>query len=147
MGASDGPQPVDEADRTYMRKHGYAAWRAWRADSPGASDPARAAPDDTRRRSYVVTYEGIGREEAEYAFELDERRHRLEGYVATDRTWEQQKGARGLVAWLTESVKSRYWGPLFSQPPRFASFDRPGRLTVTYVLESHTQVEPLADEP
>ena len=147
MGASDRPQPVSEADRRYMRNHGYAAWRAWRADSPGAPDAAEAAPDDAQRQSYVVTYEGLGREEAEYAFELDERRHRLEGYVATDRKWEQEKGARGVMAWLTESLKSRYWGPLFSQPPRFVSLNRPGRLTVTYVLESHTQVESPSEEP
>jgi hypothetical protein len=132
----------DEAWRAYLRKYGMAA-----VQPQLLPDGSRYPPPFEWHgppRSYVVRYEGLGRDEAEFDFELDAPRHRQDGYVVSHREWREHRGFGAVRRWLTWPFKVRYWGPLFAQPPRHpvSTFARPGVLVVTYTRDDERYESP-----
>jgi hypothetical protein len=94
-------------------------------------------------RVYTVRYEGSSRDDAEYRAEIDERRHALDGYVATTRRWVE-------AGWDTGDMKRVLsglfvWGGVWRQHRDGAEksilFGPPAVLEVTYTLEHQVPEE------
>ena len=97
------------------------------------------ASDGGLPRTYTVRYEGSSRDDAEYQAELDERRHALDGYVATRRRWVEAGWNAGNAARVLSGLF--VWGGLWRQHRDRAEksilFGPPAVLEVTYTLEDH----------
>ena len=86
-----------------------------------------------RQVSYAVRYEGANHDDAKFRFELDRRRHKLNGYVPTDTEWIKH-------GWSLSSVLGQYWkGWLDNLPGRRLPLrwwmGAPETLIVTYTAE------------
>ena len=94
-------------------------------------DPRNQSSPGARPRRYVVEYEGAQRDDAEFQAELDERAHRLNGYVPTHRAWVHREWTRNtLLRHLLGKSEGAVLRTLFS---------RRKVLAVTYTREDETE--------
>lgn len=101
------------------------------------------ASDGDLPRVYTVTYQGSSRDDAEYEAELDERRHALEGYVATSRRWVETGWTAGNFARTLSGlfVWRGVWGQHRDRAVKSTLFGPPAVLEVTFSLEDQVPDE------
>jgi len=107
------------------------------------SYPGDRASGGDLPRVYTVTYEGSSRDDAEYQAELDERRHALNGYIATGQRWIETGWNAGNAAGALSGLFA--WGGVWRQhrdrAERSTLFGPPAVLEVTYALEDQVPDE------
>ena len=94
--------------------------------------PRNESNPEASPREYVVEYEGAERDDAEFQAELDERAHRLKGYVPTHREWVHRDWT-GKTFWRAFLPGSKERAVLR------VLFRRPKVLAITYTREDETQ--------